>query len=29
MLMLLPILGTAIGIIMTYGKTIFAPWTKP
>jgi hypothetical protein len=29
MLMLLPILGTAIGIILTYGKTIFAPWTKP
>jgi hypothetical protein len=29
MLMLLPILGTAIGLIIAYGKFIFAPWNKP
>lgn len=25
----LPILGAMIGIILAYGKTIFAPWTRP
>jgi hypothetical protein len=28
MLMLIPILGTALGLILAYGKIIFAPWTK-
>lgn len=26
-LLVLPFLGTAIGIILAYGKVIFAPWT--
>jgi F0F1-type ATP synthase assembly protein I len=26
-LMVIPVLGTLIGILLTYGKTIFAPWT--
>jgi hypothetical protein len=26
-LMLLPILGTIVTILITYGKTIFRPWT--
>jgi hypothetical protein len=29
-LMVIPILGTAIGLLVAYGKIIFAPWTgKP
>lgn len=29
-LMVIPILGTAIGLLVVYGKIIFAPWTgKP
>lgn len=29
-LMVLPILGTVVGIFLAYGKAIFAPWTgKP
>lgn len=26
-LLVLPIIGTAIGILVSYGKAIFAPWT--
>lgn len=26
-LMILPILGTIVGLVLAYGKTIFAPWT--
>jgi hypothetical protein len=26
-IMVLPILGTVIGILLAYGKQIFAPWT--
>lgn len=26
-IMVLPILGTVIGILLAYGKAIFAPWT--
>jgi F0F1-type ATP synthase assembly protein I len=26
-LMVLPILGTVVGILLAYGKAIFAPWT--
>lgn len=29
-LMVLPIVGTVVGILLAYGKAIFAPWTgKP
>lgn len=28
MMMLLPIMGTIVGMLIAYGKTIFAPWTK-
>jgi hypothetical protein len=29
-LLVLPFIGTAIGLVLAYGKTIFAPWTgKP
>ena len=28
MMMLLPIVGTVVGMLFAYGKTIFAPWTK-
>lgn len=28
-LMVLPIVGTAIGILLAYGKAIFKPWTGP
>lgn len=27
MLILLPVLGTVVGIVITYAKTIFRPWT--
>lgn len=27
-LMVIPVLGTVIGILIAYGKTIFAPWAK-
>lgn len=26
-LMVLPVIGTIVGLIIAYGKTIFAPWT--
>lgn len=26
-IMILPVLGTAVGILIAYGKVIFAPWT--
>jgi uncharacterized protein YheU (UPF0270 family) len=26
-LMVLPVLGTIFGLLVAYGKTIFAPWT--
>jgi hypothetical protein len=26
-LMVLPVLGTVFGLLVAYGKTIFAPWT--
>lgn len=29
MLILLPVIGTAIGIIATYAKVIFKPWSGP
>lgn len=28
MMMVLPILGTIIGLLFAYGKTIFKPWTN-
>lgn len=28
-LMVIPILGTALGLLVAYGKIIFAPWAKP
>lgn len=28
-MMILPFAGTAIGLLLAYGKVIFAPWTKP
>lgn len=27
-IMILPVLGTAMGILIAYGKVIFAPWTN-
>ena len=27
-MMILPFAGTAIGLLLAYGKVIFAPWTK-
>ncbi len=28
MMMLLPIVGTVVGMLFAYGKTIFKPWTN-
>lgn len=28
-LIVLPIIGTLVGLLFAYGKTIFAPWLKP